>query len=891
MPIPPSPRFALCGRALPLALAALFVSGCVDRNAPTLPEPVPAGALESVTRLLCTASTAEGTVDCDDPALDGADQILGGQGYYVRLASSNVSYAGGVFAFDATVQNLSDQPFSTEDGNTRHAGGVKVFFHQDVMVTSGSGEITVANATGTDAFTGAVQPYFQYGGSIGGVEQPELGGDGILSSAEVSSARNWQLNVPATVNTFSFVVYVSTRVPGETIATVAPQVSGVSAAPLVPGQSVTLTGINFNPTPLQNLVTLRGVAVTVTAATPTSLTVTVPCVLSGGATLQVTTGGMMGVPTAQTVQVPVRTLAVGESVVVHDAAEAGCNELPATGGTARYVVAVYSTSTTPNSDSPFIFSSDAAGSAGPTTLADHASTVVGTRGMHAAHDQLVAPSGSDPHLDLLEKNRQAYEQLHRRFAGDARMRPSRNVVAADPVPPPLTRTFRISNIAPPAGQTICSSYYVTTATRVYYDGKLAIYEDDATPEYFKQANNATMAASYQKIGDQFNADMEPIIRNNFGDVLRRDQITDNNGVLVALFTPRINNTFSGVAGFVVSCDQFPNDDTNDPGVGGPYTSSAGAANGASNFGEFFYAYQPVIEGSGYSGNTAANWYRTIRSTFIHETKHVASMAARVANNSPTWEAAWLEEGTARHSEELWMRNAVDNVAWKGNTGYGSATNPINVYCDVRPGWAECDANPNRPASIMQRHFDPLYTYMNVANARLLSPFGATSSDGAAFWYALSWSLVRYAIDRYGTSDADFLTALTQATTNGTTNLSARAGVSIEELLGHWALAFALDDHPSLASPSPATQIPTWNYRSIYAGLNADFPGTYTRVYPLIPTPVTLGTFQAPTATNVRGGGVLWYELSGTHSQAQLLRLRGNNAALPSTLRIAIARIE
>ena len=64
-----------------------------------------------------------------------------------------------------------------------------------------------------------------------------------------------------------------------------------------------------------------------------------------------------------------------------------------------------------------------------------------------------------------------------------------------------------------------------------------------------------------------------------------------------------------------------------------------------------------------------------------------------------------------------MRNAVDNVAWKGNTGYGSAANPINIYCDVRPGFAECDANTRRPASIMQRHFTSLYTNMFGTNAR------------------------------------------------------------------------------------------------------------------------------------------------------------------------------
>src|SRR5690606_38577036 len=124
----------------------------------------------------------------------------------------------------------------------------------------------------------------------------------------------------------------------------------------------------------------------------------------------------------------------------------------------------------------------------------------------------------------------------------------------------------------------------------------------------------------------------------------------------------------------------------------------------------------------YADLTPDNWYRTIRSTFIHETKHLASYVARVENGAGL-EAAWLEEGTARHSEELWARLAVDPQPWKGNGGYGSAADPINLYCDVRPGWPECDANPRRPASIMQRHFSTLYTHLFGGNARLLSPFG------------------------------------------------------------------------------------------------------------------------------------------------------------------------
>jgi hypothetical protein len=194
---------------------------------------------------------------------------------------------------------------------------------------------------------------------------------------------------------------------------------------------------------------------------------------------------------------------------------------------------------------------------------------------------------------------------------------------------------------------------------------------------------------------------------------------------------------------------------------------------------------------------------------------------------------------------------------------------------------------------MQRHFTSLYTNMFGTNARLLSPFGATASDTQSYWYATSWSLVRYAIDRYGASDAAFLTGLTNSTSTGVTNLVARSGgVSIDQLLGGWALSFYADDYPGLGAPSPDIQMPTWNFRSIYAGMNADFPSTYTLPYPLVPQARSFGTFAPVAVTTLRGGGVLWYEISGTQTAAQLLRLETNGGGQPSAnLRIAVARLQ
>jgi hypothetical protein len=757
--------------------------------------------------------------------------------------------------------------------------------------------ITSANSRSCQAGVGCV---FQFAAS--GFPAPTYSLPGLPAGLTLDAASGALSGTPALGSEGSYALTLSasngigtaaTQAFALQIAAATLQITAVNPATLVPGGSATLTGVLFDPVPANNTVTIDGVAMTVNAATTTSLSVTVPCVASGTLPLRVQVGAATSPDFPHPLQGNLHTLQVGDAVVVSDPAKVACTELAATNQTTRYVVTVFSNSTSPSSNAPVQLFADAADDA-PPLAADKQARAVSADVLqypspYASKTELEEQAADVAHLRVLEANEREYARLFERFHDDARMNRDPATVSADPVEPPLTRTFRISNIF---SANICANFYVVAATRVYYDGKIAIYEDDATPTAFKAANSAIMASNYQRIGDQFNADMEPIVRQNFGDIIRRDPVTDNNGVLVALFTPNINANAAGVAGFVVSCDQFPNDDTATPGVGGPYTTTGGI-NGASNFGEFFYAYQPAVDAAGYSGNTPENWYRTIRSTFIHESKHVASQAARVANGAPSYEQSWLEEGTARHSEELWMRNAVDLQGWKTNIGYGSAADPINLYCDARPsGFPECDANTRRPANIMARHFTSLYTNLFGLNARLLSPFGATASDNASYFYAISWSLVRYAIDRYGSSDAEFLTALTQANVAGVDNLLARSGVGIDELLGGWLLSLVADDYPGLAVQNPAIQMPSWNFRGIYGGLNADFPGTYTLGYPQVPASFGFGSFTATTATTLRGGGALWYQLSGTQTAPQLLKLRGNGgAALPASVRIAVARVE
>ena len=185
-----------------LPLLALFAAACADRHPASVETDPPAAPGEALARLECTARVAAGTLTCAPaaPSTGGAraDVVLGSP--YVDLVSFNVSYDGSsVFQADVVVHNRTPQPIGTADGTTPSAEGVRVFFHSGPVVTAGSGTVEVANADGVDLFLSSGQPFFRYAQ--------------LLQPDEASDAKNWRFTVPNTVQSFTFVVYVSTEVP------------------------------------------------------------------------------------------------------------------------------------------------------------------------------------------------------------------------------------------------------------------------------------------------------------------------------------------------------------------------------------------------------------------------------------------------------------------------------------------------------------------------------------------------------------------------------------------------------------------------------------------------------------------------------------------------------
>lgn len=132
------------------------------------------------------------------------DVILGAQNTFVKLTSTNVVYAGDVFSFDVTVQNLILQKLGTSDGTTLDPAGVRVFF-QDPPAAVGVGTVDYTDPVGGAfmvdgfaTFTQSNQAYYQY--------------NEVLAPNQISGVRTWRLHVPSTVTSFSFFVFVSAPV-------------------------------------------------------------------------------------------------------------------------------------------------------------------------------------------------------------------------------------------------------------------------------------------------------------------------------------------------------------------------------------------------------------------------------------------------------------------------------------------------------------------------------------------------------------------------------------------------------------------------------------------------------------------------------------------------------
>lgn len=629
----------------------------------------------------------------------------------------------------------------------------------------------------------------------------------------------------------------------------APVVNSVAPDTMAPGDTITISGENFGATPGANTVTIRGVTATVTAASVTELTAVVPdrssydCVSVGPAQVSVSVSGSAG-----TLDHPLRvaiphTLAAGESYRALDAADVACHEIV---GGGDYAIGVFNISTTPSATSAFeVRGAVPAGSADPAHVA---APIIRPRPAVVRRGTPLNTDGTDPagHMAVLEMNRRLVQELGMpRF--QQRVAPAGAGPQANTASVGDTLTFRIPDVD---ADNSCSSFITVTGRVVYVGTKIVMVEDNAGPLA------GTMDATYAQVGNEFDNVMFDVLNDNFGNPLALDDSLDDNDRIIAVFSETVNNFDRGVAGFVFSGDFYDNIQC-----------------ASSDHAEVFYGRIATDAAGG--NNDPDTWRWRMRSTIIHEAKHLTAYA----NRFPNFETSWLEESTARMSEELYARQ-VFSYGQGDNVNYAES-----IYCEYRPTWTECMSLD--PAVIMGKHFGGLYSWLE--NVEDFTPLKSDTDDQASF-YGSGWSLVRWAIDASGQDEATFLKALVSDNTRtGVENLTNKVGKSFADMLTDWGMVWIVDDRGVAPDRSELT-FPGWDIRDIFEGLNTDFSSSYPMTYPLVPHSLGTGTFTE-SVSSLRAGTGAYFEFSGTAGGNQLLELQGaGGGALPATLRFAIVRI-
>ncbi len=647
-----------------------------------------------------------------------------------------------------------------------------------------------------------------------------------------------------------------------TVDPAAPMLSRIWPDTLVPGAAIRIEGSNFSSLTDAVELTVSGVKMTVLSTTPTRIDALVPvgalpCAATGPQPVRVTIASASA-QLAQPVRVARRvSLERGESINVNDADGLRCAELaaPSGGGRTKYVVAVINTSATASATTGFELRGAGAGAMSgqiasvrtPTAgLGSAAPTFRSTPGMlpataAAADVHALAGTQSDrradaQHDDFLDTQRQWVARAGSPLAG---WRGSR--LAASRAPTAVGDTISVKAL-----YNNCAAGREIRARVVYAGSRALVLEDIAAPRV------GQLDAQYRQIGDEFDRVQYPLLQNRVGDPLAMNAAMGGDGRITMLFTRYVNDSLPGIAGYVTACNFY-----------------AKGTFAGSNEDEVFYARVAV------NGESPSDWRRTMRSTVVHEGKHLASLAERFARNTPL-EETWLEESTARIAEELYSRTFTNGGGWKANVGFATS-----VRCEVY----QCDDRP----LMMWKHFSVLQQYMRGVDT--LTPIGAAASGDFTF-YASGWSLVRWAADQYATDESKWLMELVRGgATTGLAHLAQLTGRPAGEMLADWALAHAVDDLAGFTPKRAQLTFPSWNMADVNGGLASTYPGSFLAA-PLKARAMSFGSFVLPVA-RLRAFSSSYFSFDGPQLGSQLLELRGENG-LPTpseSLRLAIVRVE
>jgi hypothetical protein len=696
----------------------------------------------------------------------------------------------------------------------------------------------------------------QYGNPVSGHQITfSASGDGSVSPALVATGANghaatrWTLGSALGGQTADAQAQSAITGSPATFSATASNLFITAVAPdtMAEAASATITGTGFDATPANNTVLIDGTAAAVTAASATSLTVTVPsfdCQPVRAVNVQVSVGG----GSSNTVAHPLKpanlvSLVAGEQQIISDPAQFCLQFAASAAGGDAYLIGVGAAAEAPASTMPFTLASVAGAAPAPPFAARPLAVRSG------ALRTSFATQTEEPLLDQSRAEIRLRDWERRVLPTLGRPLPDRRPEAAR-VPAGGQQTLAIGDTVhfrvPDAdASNPCASYKsITTVVRAI--GTAGIwYTDINNPT----ADSLTIA-QIQGYSDTF--DVHIYARDTLYFGLPSD--IDGNGRIEIVLSIEVNKFAGGVAGFVFGGDLY-----------------SGAACASSDSGEIFYGHVPdPTNVAGTGARTKAAVLYQMPSLIAHEFTHNIQQSRRlIILGGSAFMASWEAEGQAMLAQEIVGHNVLGNttgwnytsttaVQGQGDRWYGQAFDQLSRYFGSLPGGGK------------------------AANAPELCTLFWTSSVSVPcygdYFYGASWAFQRYVADRFGPSypggevqlNRDIISEFPNL--KGKANWEAVLGMSLDTVQARWAGMLYADDR---VNGLPASlQMSSWNLFQIFGSYPSDN-------YRLVPLDRTFSAFS--DSRSVRGGSTAYTRLSSAGARSALaVKVRDAGGAILDT---------
>jgi len=747
----------------------------------------------------------------------------------------------------------------------------------ELVVVSGDAQVGAPGDAAAEPLV--VQVRDAYGNPNEGVVVSwSVEGGGTLSAGQDTTDADGRASVLWTLGAgnnraFATVAELSgTSAPFAASLTASDVVILTSVAPetLEEGGSATLTGSGFSASMASNKVYVDGVPAVVTAASETSLQITVPafdCRPTRNAPVRVQVGseGSNAVDRRITGTGTTVNLAVGAQLIVRDPAKF-CLQLGESAVPAEYLVGAQSVSEAVSSLTPVTLSATAASSGGVFAL-PHSTSLLTSR---------LASTGAVLANVLVTPDDQRW-RLHR--AAEARLRARERMllqrgVATRPAQPPATRrisalpvsgTVQVGDTIPIKFPDITKDFCSTSIpikTVVRAVGTKGIWLEDVD----NPANGYT-TSDFQSLSSEFDNDIYASDVAYFGNPTD----FDGNGRVVIVTTKEVNKS-KNVLGFVVSTDLVPS------------TTCA-----ASNDGEFYYgrAPDPAGEYQAPAPYTLATARKDAQLLIAHEFTHVIQFGRRMTYpGAKVFQSVWEMEGQATLAQEV-VGHDINGRSSGQNYGAMVALNAdraseVDWYL---PGFTDLalyygfQSQTDRVATAPEQ-----CSWLDLASNGNSGP----CISGREV-YGVPWLFLRWLSDQFGPSvaggEAGVQKGLIDNTRSGYASVENVTGVKIDTLLAQWAASLYTDDLWSpLPNPNQRLGYRSWNLNDIYLHL--------VPTARLTPRAHSFQNFA--DAVSVRGGSTAYFTIGGWSAPATAIKLRdaGGQAMAPGgPMQLWIVRLQ